>query len=137
MSQSNQHSRIASLIQEIIDACKTDPTRLEVATVNFESLIKAMKLYEKAGGYFKAMLDDASSSKANSKSSVIDELQKVVGQKMKHQDLLKLATYLSGKIGLKISREMKRNKVYLIRWYEWNWDKLYPMINSIDPSQLS
>ena len=136
MSQSNQHSRIASLIQEIIDACKTDPTRLEVATVNFESLIKAMKLYEKADRYFKAIIDEADNSNKNIKLPVMEELQKIFGRKVKQQDLLKLATYLCTKTGLNISREMKRNKIFLIRWYEWNWETLYPLIHSMDISKI-
>ena len=146
MSQSNQHYRIASLIQEIIDACKTDPTKLEVATVNFEYLIKAMKEYEKASHYYKAMLDEADNSPSNeqinigqtiytTKFQVQDELQKIFGRQLKHIDLQKIGSILSTKTGLKYTRNLKRNKFLTLRWFESNWEKLYPYLLSIDLSE--
>jgi hypothetical protein len=149
MSESTQHSRIANYIHEIIQGCQNDPVRLEVATVNFTSLITAMKLYERAPSHFKAIIDEADNPPAQLgqptfmaipafgenanmyRNPVIGPLEEMFGRKLKQRELATYGKIVAERLSLKLDRETKRNRAKLLRWYSDNWEALRPMMQEI------
>lgn len=146
MSETTQHSRIAALVQEIIDACKNDATKTDVAIANFQCLVTAMKLYERAPKYFNAALEevdqmmipggvvpgqvptDKKDKNDPYKYPVVGELEKIFGRKLKQKQLQQLGTTLSRKIGLRLDRDTKRSKLKLIQWFSTHWQTLHGKI---------
>lgn len=146
MSETTQHSRIAALVQEIIEACNNDATKTDVAIANFQCLITAMKMYERAPRYFNAALEEADQPILQGvqaaaqvhhdrrdknelyKYPVVGELEKIFGRKLKHKELQQLGTTLSRKIGLKLDRDTKRSKMALIQWFSTHWQTLHGKI---------
>ena len=152
MSESSQHSRIAKLVQDIIEACKNDPTRMEVAIANFDCLIKAMRQYELAPRYYNAALEDPDpsytppgqpnipiSDKGNNdpyKYPVVGELEKIFGKKLRQSELQKVGKFLAQKIGLRLDRETKRSKPMLIQWFSAHWETLHSKIYEFGGSKM-
>lgn len=149
MSESNLHSRIAGYIHDIIEACRQDPSRLEVATTNFQSLVNAMKLYERAPRYFNMILEDAEaphnaagqekrSNEADMyKFPVVGELEKIYGKKLKQTELQMLGNALANKVGLRLDRDTKRSKVLLLQWFSQNWTTIHPKIYEHNLNKMS
>jgi hypothetical protein len=149
MSESTQHSRIANYIHEIIAACQNDPTRLEVAAVNFTSLIQAMKLYSRAPRHYNAIFEEGESSAAQPgqatfapahpfgenpdlyKTPVIGPLEEMIGHKLKQKELAQLGKMLSDRTAIRLDRDTKRNRPKLLRWYSDHWDALGPVIQEL------
>ena len=153
MSESTQHSRIAQYIREIIEVCKNDPSRLEVAIVNFQSLVNAMKAYERAPRYFNDILEEADSfipagqmphiisqEKRHDgdpyKYPIVGELEKIYKRKLKQTELQALASQLSAKTGLRLERDTKRSKALLLQWFSNNWTTLQPKIFEFHLNQM-
>ena len=154
MSESNQHARIVNYINEIIEACRQDPTRIEVATVNFKSLLNAMKLYERAPRYFNSIFEDDENqfpqqdqmqfnqmnekkNESTNKAPVLNELEKIYGRKLKQTDLQQLGSALATQAGIKIDRDTKRSKVALTKWFATNWQIIYPKIYELNLNTMN
>jgi hypothetical protein len=149
MSESTQHSRIANYIHEIITGCQNDPVRLEVATVNFTSLLTAMKLYERAPRHFNAIIDEADNPPAQLgqqtfmampsfpesadmyKNPVIGPLEEMFGRKLKQQELVVFGKVVAERLSIKLDRDTKRHRGKLLRWYSDNWGIVRPMMQEI------
>ncbi|OHS95261.1 hypothetical protein TRFO_02248 [Tritrichomonas foetus] len=144
MTDTTQHSRIANYIADIINCCANDQSLLEVAVANFQHLNNAMKGYERAPKYFNGIIEDAEISPTNyplshfptpynamennKKFPIANELEKIYDRKLKQCELQMLAKELSSKIGLKLSRDTKRNKTDLLNWFAHNWVVIHPKI---------
>ena len=148
----SEHSRIAKLIQEIIEACRNDPTRIEVATANFQCLVKVMELYERAPRYFNAALEEADlpfirpgppnmeapdkGGKEMYKVPIVGELEKIFGRHLKHTELQLVGKILSKKTGVKLSRDTKRSKPLLLQWFADHWDLLHTKIYDYELNKM-
>lgn len=144
MSESSQHSQIAKLIQDIISACREDPSRIEVAIANFEALITSITRYALAPAYYNTALEGARiqhvqpgqpnmlpqdrQGKDPYKFPVVGQLEKIFGQKLKQKQLQEIGKILAEKIGLKLDRDTKRSKPQLLKWFSVNWETLHPRI---------
>ncbi|EAY11849.1 hypothetical protein TVAG_459210 [Trichomonas vaginalis G3] len=145
MTESNQHNRIVKYINEIIEYCRQDPTRIEVAVANFNCLLTAMKLYDRAPRYFNSIFDDCDATiplqnapiiplaadkppESQNKPPVLNELEKIYGKKLKITDLQMLGSALSQNLNIKLDRDTKRSKVAMINWFATNWNVILPKI---------
>ena len=154
MSETSQHARISKYIQEIQEICTRDQTKVEVAIVNFKSLLTAMKLYDRAPRYFNSIFDDddnqymqqddirfdqlndPKNGAISMKPPILNELEKIYGRKLKQPDLQQLGSVLASKIHLKLDRNTKRSKALLIKWFETNWQLIYPKIYECNLNQM-
>ena len=145
-----QHSKIATYIQEIIEACKDDSIKREVAIANFTSLLNAMKGYERAPRYYNAIFDenDAQPNQMNMrindkhndadvyKYPVVGELEKIYGRKLKQCELQKLANALSSSVNIHLTRDTKRSKSLLLNWFSNNWTVIHSKIYELKLNQM-
>ncbi|OHT08274.1 hypothetical protein TRFO_04875 [Tritrichomonas foetus] len=151
MSDSTQHSRMASCIQDIVEKCKKNPSKIEIATANFQALLKAMKGYSKCRKLYSSLFENDAPNKAIQREAqiqraeriernkrnqpkvtpqAITELEAIYNRKLKHTELKELATKLNQVVGCYINRETKRSKTLLIEWFSINWETIRPLIYS-------
>lgn len=142
MSNSTQN-KLEKYIQDIIEACRTDPGRIEVAIVNFKSLLTAMKVYDNAPRYFNSILEEAEMpaiqgqpqyqqedqhTSGKSQFPVIGEMEKIFNRKLKQVQLQQIASALSMNTGVRLDRDTRRSKIALVQWFTNNWAVLHPKI---------
>lgn len=147
MADSAQKERLENYMKEILEACKNDSLRTEVALANLKALNNAIKEYEKAPKYYNAMLEAESQSNliSSKKSSfeseykfpVVGELEKIYSKKLKQIELQQLAKQLAPKIGLKLNRDTTRSKVLLLQWFSINWPTIRPKIFELNLDKMS
>lgn len=139
MTDNQQQSKLEALINEIIEACKNDPIRLQVAISNFQALCDSMKGYERAPRYFNAIFEEGATqansvsirtkrSDADAKHPIEVEFEKIYSRKLKLTELQHLEKELSSKLKLRIDRNTKRSKVCLLQWFSSNWEIIQPKI---------
>lgn len=153
MAEYNQQARIEAYIRDIIEVCRSDPAKLEVAIVNFQSLLDAMKLYGRSPKYYNNFIEDAEKNsqltqhfpytgnnrKDNDpyKFPVVGELEKIYGRKLKQTELQALGVQLASKTGLKLERDTKRSKPLLLQWFYKNWTTLKPKIHEFNLNNMN
>ncbi|KAK8860308.1 hypothetical protein M9Y10_011972 [Tritrichomonas musculus] len=146
MADSTQKERLENYIKDILEACKNDPLRTEVAISNLKALSNAIKEYEEAPKYYNTMFEtkgipnSVSSQKATIESEykfpVVGELEKIYSKKLKQAELLQLSKQLSPAIGVKISREATRSKLLLLQWFSLNWEAIRPKITELNLDKM-
>jgi hypothetical protein len=62
-------------------------------------------------------------------SEVWRSLQNIFGEKIQRYALLDMAVQLSQELGIALDRDAKRRKNVLIKWFEENWARIYPLLN--------
>ena len=139
MTENTQQSKLEEYINEIIEACKNDDTRLQVAISNFQALCESMKSYDRAPNYYNAILEECGPQRnsvtiksklsgASDKNPVICDLEKIYNRKFKLNELKQLAKELSKVLELKLSRDEKRSRPRLLQWFSSNWKAIRPKI---------
>lgn len=139
MTDNNNQIKIKQYINEIIEACKNDPIRQQVAISNFQALCDSMKGYERAPRYYNAIFEEGSQqansvtirtkrSDAEAKHPIETEFEKIYNRKLKLTELQQLEKEISSKLQLKIDRNTKRSKICLLQWFSSNWEKIKPKI---------
>jgi hypothetical protein len=143
----DQIDRIKSYLEAITAICQEYPSALQMAIANFNSLLSVMKAYERAPRMFNARLEETQPAPRHAARSyqapqpvnpephrfpVIGNLEMEFGRKLKQKDLVAIAKGLTGSLGLKLEREVKRKKEQLIEWFDANWQVIEPKVK--DPA---
>ncbi|EAY12996.1 hypothetical protein TVAG_077330 [Trichomonas vaginalis G3] len=50
------------------------------------------------------------------------------GEKITHNELIRIAKIVSAYTGIKVSRDAKRRKVVLLKWFDENWASIKPVL---------
>ena len=146
MDPTGKTEKIKNMINEIITICKGNQNKTYIAISNFQTLIDAMVLYERAPKYYNSLLEESETpiiqnnpqypTTNNSENSqpqlykypIVGELEGIYHQKLKQLHLQKLGTALASKLSLKLDRKTKRNKAALLQWFSSNWNVLHQKI---------
>lgn len=53
------------------------------------------------------------------------------GDKITHNELIRIAKIVSTYTGIKVSRDAKRRKVVLLKWFDENWQTIKPVLTMV------
>lgn len=59
------------------------------------------------------------------------EITSRFGNNIKQQELLSIANVLANSASLKLDRDAKRRKCVLIKWFEENWQAIFPFLDYV------
>lgn len=65
------------------------------------------------------------------KSNAWIYLRSNYGEKLTQNDLIRIANIVSTYTGIKISRDAKRRKVVLLKWFDENWHQIKPVLTMV------
>lgn len=146
MSDSHNQFMISRYIQEIIVLCEKDNSLLELTTSNFRHLINALELYDRTPEFYNSICaDTCDPSAAHSEvqapkallrmphctgKQILALLEDTAARKLSNKDVMDLATYLSTKSNIELSRQTKRKMQSLYQWLFQHWVVFQPHILS-------
>lgn len=142
MSDSIQHSQMVKELQEIVELCKQSPAKLELGIINLQHLINGMKGFELAPKAYLSLFESENNNSSNPNSSkkpkplcdpadypASGKLNNIYGRYLKCYELKQLAIAINNSdSSLYLSRNTKRSKPELLKWFTNNWDKVEPII---------
>lgn len=65
------------------------------------------------------------------KSNAWIYLRSNYGEKITHSDLIRIAKIVSSYTGIKVSRDAKRRKLVLLKWFDENWLTIKPILKMV------
>jgi hypothetical protein len=109
---------------------------LELATANLESLLKVMRVYERAQGHFNSIVEEAdmidlpirSQPDANALENIAKQLEVSFRRKLHQPDLNRIGTTIARLIGPPLGREAKRSRKVLLEWFAAHWTSVQQKI---------
>lgn len=132
---SGRMSILERYLNEIMDVCRTNNKKLELAVTNLRILVSSLKKYQVSPKYYESFLQLTESSSLilsidNQTDSkiVVEHLESIFDRKLNIKYLQKLGSVLALKTGLHLDRGTKRSKPLLIKWFSKYWDILHQKI---------